>query len=134
MRDDLGEVAVVGRRDRELALVAGPALERTAHALELDRAAEALPLADDLARRAEPVALRTVPVTVRALHRTGTDGDLVSVFVSASAGFYVRALARDLGQALGCGAHLESLRRTKVGRFDVAQALRLDEAEIRPSG
>jgi len=70
----------------------------------------------DLARRAEPVALKTAPVTVRTLHRTGRDGDLVSVVVSASAGFYVRALARDLGQALGCGAHLDSLRRTKVGR------------------
>ena len=51
------------------------------------------------------------------------------MFVSASAGFYVRALARDLGQALGCGAHLDALRRTRVGRFDVAQALPLAEAE-----
>ena len=83
----------------------------------------------DLARRAEPVALKTAPVTVRTLHRTGRDGDLVSVVVSASAGFYVRALARDLGQALGCGAHLDSLRRTKVGRFDVTEALPLDAAE-----
>jgi tRNA pseudouridine55 synthase len=83
----------------------------------------------DLARRAEPVALKTAPVTVRSLHRTARDGDLISLFVSASAGFYVRALARDLGQALGCGAHLDSLRRTRVGRFDVAQALPLDAAE-----
>ena len=83
----------------------------------------------DLARRAEPVALKTAPVTVRALHRTGRDGDLISLVVSASAGFYVRALARDLGQMLGCGAHLDSLRRTRVGRFDVAQSLPLDAAE-----
>ena len=55
----------------------------------------------DLARRSEPVPLKTAPVAVRALHRTGRNGDLaVSLFVSASAGFYVRALARDLGQAL----------------------------------
>jgi tRNA pseudouridine55 synthase len=57
----------------------------------------------DLARRAEPVALKTASVTVRALHRTGRDGDLVSVVVSASAGFYVRALARDLGRRLDAG-------------------------------
>jgi len=83
----------------------------------------------DLARRSEPVALKTASVTVRALHRTGRNGDLISLVVSASAGFYVRALARDLGQALGCGAHLDALRRTMVGRFDVAQALPLDAAE-----
>lgn len=83
----------------------------------------------DLARRAEPVVLKTAPVTVRTLYRTGRDGDLVSVVVSASAGFYVRALARDLGQALGCGAHLDALRRTKVGRFDLDQALPLEAAE-----
>jgi len=83
----------------------------------------------DLARRSEPVSLKTATVTVRALHRTGRTGDLISLVVSASAGFYVRALARDLGQALGCGAHLDSLRRTSVGRFDVAQALPLDAAE-----
>ena len=83
----------------------------------------------DLARRAEPVVLKTAPVTVRSLHRTGRDGDLISLVVTASAGFYVRALARDLGQALGCGAHLDALRRTTVGRFDVAQALPLDAAE-----
>jgi tRNA pseudouridine55 synthase len=83
----------------------------------------------DLARRAAPIALAPVPVTVRTLHLTRRDGDIVSVLVTASAGFYVRALARDLGQALGCGAHLESLRRTAVGRFDVAQALPLDAAE-----
>ena len=83
----------------------------------------------DLARRAEPVALKPATVTVRSLERTGRSGDLVSVVVSASAGFYVRALARDLGQALGCGAHLDALRRTHLGRFDVTDALPLAEAE-----
>jgi tRNA pseudouridine55 synthase len=49
--------------------------------------------------------------------------------VRASAGFYVRALARDLGQALGCGAHLAGLRRTHSGTFDVAHATSLADAE-----
>jgi len=89
----------------------------------------------DLARRAQPVVLKASPVTVRLLHRTGRDGDLLSVLVSASAGFYVRALARDLGRALGCGAHLDALRRTRVGRFDLAQAVPLDAAErLGPAG
>jgi len=49
--------------------------------------------------------------------------------VAASAGFYVRSLAHDIGQALGCGAHLEALRRTRVGRFRVEDALTLDRLE-----
>ena len=51
----------------------------------------------------------------------------LDVVVSCSSGTYVRALARDLGQALGCGAHLTALRRTGVGPFDVGQASTLIE-------
>lgn len=83
----------------------------------------------DLARRDAPVALTPVRVTVRQLERTGRDGDLVSVSVTATSGFYVRALARDLGQRLGCGAHLAWLRRTRSEPFDVADALPLADAE-----
>ena len=46
----------------------------------------------------------------------------LEVVVSCSSGTYVRALARDLGRTLGCGAHLIALRRTGVGPFDVGQA------------
>ncbi|MGE5834225.1 MAG: tRNA pseudouridine(55) synthase TruB, partial [Acidobacteriota bacterium] len=73
----------------------------------------------DLARHAAPVELRPVPVTVHHLDITGRERELVHVRVTASAGFYVRALARDLGSALGCGAHLLALRRTRSGGFDV---------------
>ena len=51
----------------------------------------------------------------------------LDVVVSCSSGTYVRALARDLGQSLGCGAHLTALRRTGVGPFDVGQASTLIE-------
>ena len=51
----------------------------------------------------------------------------LDVVVSCSSGTYVRALARDLGQSLGCGAHLTALRRTRVGPFDVGQASTLIE-------
>jgi tRNA pseudouridine55 synthase len=47
--------------------------------------------------------------------------------VVCSKGFYVRTYAHDIGEALGCGAHLKSLRRTKSGRFDVANAISVDE-------
>jgi tRNA pseudouridine55 synthase len=83
----------------------------------------------DLARHAAPVELRPVPVTVHHIDITGRERDLLHVRVTASAGFYVRALARDLGSRLGCGAHLLALRRTRSGAFDVANALPLGEAE-----
>ena len=47
--------------------------------------------------------------------------------VVCSKGFYVRTYAHDIGEALGCGAHLQSLRRTKSGRFDVKGAITVDE-------
>jgi tRNA pseudouridine55 synthase len=47
--------------------------------------------------------------------------------VVCSKGFYVRTYVHDIGDALGCGAHLKSLRRTKSGRFDVANAIRVDQ-------
>ena len=83
----------------------------------------------ELARRAKPVSLAAATVTVRTLDRLTRDGDRVELRVTASAGFYVRALARDLGARLGCGAHLASLRRTRSGHFDVAAAIPLEAAE-----
>jgi len=83
----------------------------------------------ELARREVAVELKPVSVVVHELEQTGREGDLVNFRVTATAGFYVRALARDLGDRLGCGAHLVALRRTRSGRFDVDQALSLDEAE-----
>ena len=61
----------------------------------------------------------------------------LNVVVECSAGTYIRALARDLGNALGCGAHLISLRRTRVGEFsiDCAHTLQsLDEAAVQSGG
>lgn len=83
----------------------------------------------DLARRDRPIELKPVTVTVRALELVEVDGDLVRLRVTATSGFYVRALARDLGAALGCGGHLADLRRTRSGGFDVNDAIPLDEAE-----
>ncbi len=83
----------------------------------------------DLARQDKPVNLKLSRVSLRQWSWHGQDGDLVRVGLSVSAGFYVRSLARDLGEALGCPAHLEALRRTQSGPFDLARALPLAEAE-----
>ena len=82
-----------------------------------------------LARRQQRVDLSPVPVTVRHLSLESYDCGLAYVRVRCSAGFYVRSLAHDLGAQLGCGAHLESLRRTCAGAFEERVAAELDAIE-----
>jgi tRNA pseudouridine55 synthase len=65
--------------------------------------------------------------------RRGSDGVIdLDVEVDCSSGTYIRALARDLGAALGVGGHLTSLRRTRVGRFELDQARSLDDLAEQP--
>ena len=79
------------------------------------------------ARAGEAVELAARPVRISRLEVTGhrTEGPFldVDVTVTCSSGTYVRALARDLGTALGTGGHLTALRRTEVGPFPVEQAV-----------
>jgi len=79
------------------------------------------------ARGGKRVELPPVPVTVTELTLTEVDLPLVRFRVRCSSGTYVRALARDLGAALGVGAHLTALRRTAVGAWSVEGALKLDD-------
>jgi tRNA pseudouridine55 synthase len=89
-----------------------------------------------LARAGEQVLLPARPVTVSrldllALRRGDAVTDL-DVLVECSGGTYVRALARDLGAALGVGGHLTALRRTRVGPFGLDVARTLDELASEP--
>ena len=79
-----------------------------------------------LARLQKDVALKPADVTVKALELVALQEGLATLRIVCSSGFYVRSLAHDLGQRLGCGAHLESLRRTRAGEFTAAQATPLD--------
>jgi tRNA pseudouridine55 synthase len=81
------------------------------------------------ARRGEQVELAPVSVTVHALELTSLHLPLVGLRVRCSSGTYVRALARDLGEALGVGAHLVALRRTAIGTFGVESAIGLDDLD-----
>ncbi len=83
----------------------------------------------DLARRDQYVDLKTSTVSVRSLDLIGRQGDQVSLTMTVGAGFYVRSLARDLGERLGCGAHLHALRRTRSGAFAIGAATSLDDAD-----
>ena len=79
----------------------------------------------DLARRRRPAAPEPVRVTVESLVVLSVDGPRVRCRIACSSGFYVRALARDLGEALGCGGCLETLRRERHGRFTLDDAVPL---------
>ena len=85
-----------------------------------------------LARKNEPTALSPVSVTVRELTLLGLEDGLLRLEVISTAGFYVRSLAHDLGAVLGCGAHLESLRRTRAGAFGLEQSVPLDDLDRHP--
>jgi tRNA pseudouridine55 synthase len=78
--------------------------------------------AHEAARAGEPLALEARPVEVRTARLLAWDPPHARVLYEVSTGTYVRALARDLGQALGCPAHLDALRRTRIGPFDAGDA------------
>ena len=79
-----------------------------------------------LAREGEEVVLQPRPVTIHelVLHDVRREGDFLDldISVSCSSGTYIRAIARDLGAALGVGGHLTALRRTEVGPFALEDA------------
>ena len=77
----------------------------------------------ELARRGVTVPRAAMPVTVHAIRLLAREADTVEIAVRCSAGTYVRALARDLGERLGTGAHLTALRRTRSGPFDLSQSV-----------
>jgi tRNA pseudouridine55 synthase len=107
------------------------ATRRTVPALPADPAHPAHPALP--ASPADPALPAPASVTAHAIEMTGCDGDVVTLRVDCSSGFYVRSLAHDLGQRLGTGAHLTALRRTRVGGFALASALTLEHLERTPS-
>jgi tRNA pseudouridine55 synthase len=76
---------------------------------------------------AAAVQPRPVTVSVQRLELVAFDSETARLIVEASAGFYVRSLAHDVGAVLGTGAVLEALRRTRAGGFGLAEAIRYDE-------
>lgn len=82
----------------------------------------------ELARRGETVERHPRPVTVFALEVTAVEMPDVTMRVHCSSGTYIRTLCHDIGQTLGCGAHMSALRRTRCGQFAAADALAVHEA------
>jgi tRNA pseudouridine55 synthase len=80
----------------------------------------------DLARRGEEVTLRPRPVVIYAIEVLHYEYPHLELEVHCGKGTYIRSLARDIGERLGCGALVQSLRRTRVGPFHTDRALTLD--------
>lgn len=83
----------------------------------------------ELARRGESVERAPRKITVSAIDIAGRDGDDYILNISCSKGTYVRTLCSDIGEALGCGACMSSLKRTRAGVFSVDDAHSLADIE-----
>jgi tRNA pseudouridine55 synthase len=88
----------------------------------------------DYARAGIDIEREPRSVTIHSIAVVEGEGDRWTIDVACSKGTYVRTLAEDIGEALGCGAHLAALRRTGSGRLHVEDALTLDQlADLSPA-
>lgn len=83
----------------------------------------------ELARQGKEVKLEPRPVTIHEFEITEIKMPVVHFKVVCSTGTYIRSLANDVGAALGCGAYLSSLCRTRIGNFSVADAMTIEMFE-----
>jgi len=81
----------------------------------------------ELARKKKEVELKPVEVELFEFKLTGVAGSIARFVVECSSGTYIRSLAHEMGQKLGCGAHLAEICRTAVGEFSLQQAWKLDD-------
>ena len=81
----------------------------------------------EYAREGEEVKLRAAPINIYAMELLEYDLPRIRIRVVCSKGTYIRSLAREIGEALGSGAYLTSLRRTRSGRFTAEEGYSMDE-------
>ena len=133
-----------GRLQEVLTALTGPIQQvpSAVSAIKVDgvRAYQRVRDGQDVELQARPITIHELRLTagprktvVEAALSDGPDAAEavdIDILVSCSSGTYVRALARDLGRALGCGAHLTALRRTAVGPFDINEAYTLTDLSL----
>jgi tRNA pseudouridine55 synthase len=83
----------------------------------------------EMARKGQEVNLAARPIIIREFELTGFDPPKVFFRIVCSTGTYIRSLAQDAGKALGCGAYLSSLCRTRIGEFTLGQAQSIEQIE-----
>lgn len=82
-----------------------------------------------LARQGIQVARKARPVRIDEINYLGYEGGILSVDVRCSKGTYIRSLIEDIGNKLGCGAHVIELRRTGFAQFDISQSIKFSQLE-----
>ncbi len=82
-----------------------------------------------LARKKQEVLLNPVQVEIKEFEILSAGGDYATFRARVASGTYMRVIAHDMGQRMGCGAHLQSLCRTSVAEFELAHAHTLDELQ-----
>lgn len=80
------------------------------------------------ARKGKEVGIKAKPLEIKELEVLNWEAPKLTLRVLCSKGTYIRALARDLGEAMSSGAHLTALRRTRVGDYTIDDAMSLDQA------
>lgn len=80
------------------------------------------------ARKGREIELKAKPLTISELELIDFSMPQITLRVGCSKGTYIRALARDIGEALGCGAHLTDLRRTRIGDVRIENCMDIDGA------
>ena len=83
----------------------------------------------ELARQGKEVKLEPRKVTIKEFEITAIELPVVSFRVVCTTGTYIRSLANDFGNALGCGSYLSSLCRTRIGAFSLTESMAIEEAE-----
>lgn len=86
----------------------------------------------ELARKGQSADIPSRKVEIKLLDLLSVEGDKIRIDVICSKGTYIRSLAVDIGEALGCGATLSGLRRTATGGFDIAQCATLEDIKADP--
>lgn len=82
----------------------------------------------NLARKGKDIELAAKPLEIKEIEILGYDAPKLTLRIVCSKGTYIRALARDIGEALGSGGHLTALRRTRVGDITIDDCLTVDKA------
>ncbi len=89
----------------------------------------------ELARKKQAVELKPVEVELYEYRLQEIEGNIARFVIECSSGTYIRSLAHEMGQKIGCGAHLAEITRTAVGEFSLEQAIKLEElAEAKKAG
>lgn len=84
----------------------------------------------EFARKKQPVELKPVEIEIFEYHFTGLQGAIARFSIECSSGTYIRSLAHEMGQVVGCGAHLAEICRTAVGEFTLDQANQLEDLAV----